>query len=60
MSKDLWFAEYERGLNEAEDRLGRRLTPKEEGAVSDQAYTDMQEKLYERADVERKRRKEEG
>jgi hypothetical protein len=60
MSKDLWFAEYERQLNEAEDRLGRRLTRKEEDAISDGAYDTMREKLFDKADHERKRRKEEG
>ncbi len=58
MSKDLWFAEFERHLNEMED----------EGVDPDVAYEragdmaekSLRDKLADMADFERKRRKEEG
>lgn len=51
MSKDLWFAEMERRMYE----LGEDYD-----TASDRAHTSMMERLYDHADMLRKRAREEG
>jgi len=59
MSKDAWFREYERLLNETEERMGRDLDDDEIENVSKAAREAVIERRYEAADMERKRRREE-
>lgn len=56
MGKDLWFAEFERHLNEMEDE---GVPPKVAyDRAADMAQQSLREKLADRADMERLRRKE--
>lgn len=58
MSKDLWFAEMERLLAEKQD-AGIPFDQAYEQA-SDEAHGALKERLADIADVERKRRREQG
>ncbi len=58
--KDQYIEEYDRKLTEAEDRLGRRLSQQEEDAISDEALTATSERMYDHADMLRKKAREEG
>ena len=57
MSKELWFSEYVRLENEKEDRLGRPLTKAERDALADRTQASMMDRLYDLADIKRKRSK---
>ncbi len=69
MSKDLWFAEMERILNEKEAAIeDSGLSAKEQARLKAKAYDEageeggpaLAERLADMADRERKRRREEG
>lgn len=55
MSKDLWFAEFERLLNEKED--AGIPADKAYDQAADEAHGAMVDRLADMADAERKRRK---
>lgn len=56
--KDLWFAEMERDLAERLDR-GEDFDSAYE-AAGEGAYDSARDKLLDKADIERKRRREDG
>lgn len=69
MSKELWFQEFERILNEKEAAIDEApltaatkliLKRKAYDAASDEASDAVAERLADMADYERKRRREEG
>ncbi len=55
MSKDLWFANMERRLNELEDELGFDAAYER---ASNEAFDNTREQLADKADDLRQRRKE--
>ena len=59
MSKELFIAAHEELVEEYMERHGCDWQTAYD-ATADQAYDHMREKLFERADIERKRQREEG
>jgi hypothetical protein len=55
--KDQWFNEYERQLNEHEDRLGRPLSQKEEEYLAEKARINVNTSILDAADILRKQEK---
>lgn len=58
MSKEIWFANYERRLNDLE---ARGMDPKvASDLAAERAWNDTREQLADAADLERMRAKEQG
>lgn len=55
--KEQWFAEFEKGLNEAEDRLGRPVTDREYDEIGARTTPALNERLADVADRLRKESK---
>ena len=58
MSKELWFAQYERLQAEFEDENGRMPSEAEDMDLAELAHVRLRERLFDAADRERKRRRE--
>ena len=56
MSKELWFAEYERLLNEKED--AGMLPEQAEEQAADEAFDALTDRLADQADLLRKQQRE--